>query len=40
MAPFHHHFEMMGLSERNVVYLFWCFGIMFLGVFLMFGTSI
>ena len=25
MAPIHHHFELLGWSERKVVYVFWCF---------------
>ncbi len=23
MAPIHHHFELCGMKEKNVVYLFW-----------------
>ena len=30
MAPLHHHFELMGLSERNVVHLFWFVAIIFM----------
>lgn len=26
MAPLHHHFELLGLSEKNVVRLFWAIG--------------
>jgi phospho-N-acetylmuramoyl-pentapeptide-transferase len=33
MAPLHHHFEMLGLSELKVVRLFWAFGALFLIVF-------
>jgi len=25
MTPIHHHFELLGWSERKVVYVFWCF---------------
>ena len=33
MAPLHHHFELLGLSERKTVGLFWMFGLIFLGIF-------
>jgi len=26
MAPLHHHFEKLGVSESSVVYVFWIFG--------------
>jgi len=29
MSPIHHHFELMGWSETNVVYTFWFVGILF-----------
>ena len=29
MAPLHHHFELLGLSERKTVWLFWFIGLMF-----------
>ena len=35
MAPLHHHFEMLGLSERKTVSLFWAMGILFLVLFMM-----
>ncbi len=33
MAPLHHHFELMGLSEWETVLLFWTFGVVFLIIF-------
>ena len=27
MAPLHHHFELMGYSEKSVVFIFWMFGL-------------
>jgi phospho-N-acetylmuramoyl-pentapeptide-transferase len=34
MAPLHHHFELMGLSEGITVGLFWFFGLIFFVLFL------
>ncbi|MCP4051220.1 MAG: phospho-N-acetylmuramoyl-pentapeptide-transferase [bacterium] len=34
MAPIHHHFELLGLSERKTVFLFWLTGTVFLLIFL------
>lgn len=34
MSPLHHHFELMGLSERQTVTLFWVLGALFTGLFL------
>ncbi len=34
MTPLHHHFELLGLSERQVVALFWAIGALGFGVFL------
>ncbi|MFT5170446.1 MAG: phospho-N-acetylmuramoyl-pentapeptide-transferase, partial [Candidatus Marinamargulisbacteria bacterium] len=33
MAPLHHHFELMGFSERKTVLLFWSIGAAFLCIF-------
>jgi len=38
MSPLHHHFELLGLSEHHVVFLFWALGVIFLGVFLIGGV--
>lgn len=35
MAPLHHHFELLGLSEKQVVRLFWMIGFVFLMVVIM-----
>ncbi|RAP32378.1 phospho-N-acetylmuramoyl-pentapeptide-transferase, partial [Candidatus Marinamargulisbacteria bacterium SCGC AG-439-L15] len=32
MAPLHHHFELMGLSELKVVGLFYTLALLFLGL--------
>lgn len=29
MAPIHHHFEMCGMKETQVVLMFWCIGFIF-----------
>ncbi|MDA1353116.1 MAG: phospho-N-acetylmuramoyl-pentapeptide-transferase [bacterium] len=34
MAPLHHHFELMGLSEKAVVRLFWVVQLLFIGGYL------
>jgi phospho-N-acetylmuramoyl-pentapeptide-transferase len=34
MSPLHHHFELSGFSEKQVVRLFWGLGLLFLFVFL------
>ncbi|NQY74870.1 MAG: phospho-N-acetylmuramoyl-pentapeptide-transferase, partial [Candidatus Margulisbacteria bacterium] len=34
MAPFHHHFELLGYSERKVVTLFWILGVVFLMIYI------
>jgi len=34
MSPLHHHFELIGFSEKQVVRLFWGLGLLFLVVFL------
>lgn len=34
MAPLHHHFELLGLSERKTVSLFWAMGLGFLLLFI------
>lgn len=36
MSPLHHHFELSGFSEKQVVRLFWGVGLVFLALFLMF----
>ncbi len=36
MAPLHHHFEMMGLSEIKVVLLFWLVGLISFGVYFLY----
>jgi phospho-N-acetylmuramoyl-pentapeptide-transferase len=33
MSPLHHHFELLGLSEKQVVFLFWVLGLIGLGLF-------
>lgn len=33
MAPLHHHFELLGLSERQVVWLFWLTGFIFIVIY-------
>ncbi|MGE4169472.1 MAG: phospho-N-acetylmuramoyl-pentapeptide-transferase [Candidatus Margulisiibacteriota bacterium] len=35
MTPLHHHFELLGFSERRVVRLFWAFGVLFLLLFVL-----
>jgi len=35
MAPLHHHFELMGMSERQVVWLFWGLGLSFIVIYYM-----
>jgi len=32
MAPLHHHFELSGMSEQSVVLMFWCAGLICLGL--------
>jgi phospho-N-acetylmuramoyl-pentapeptide-transferase len=36
MSPLHHHFEILGFSEKKILYLFW--GIHGLGVLILFIT--
>ncbi len=36
MSPLHHHFELSGFSEKQVVLLFWGVGLVFLSFFLLF----
>jgi len=33
MAPLHHHFELLGFSEKNVVRLFWFMGFVFIMIY-------
>ncbi len=35
MSPLHHHFELLGLTERQVVWLFWGLGFGFIVIFFM-----
>ncbi len=35
MAPLHHHFELLGLSETKTVFLFWSFGALFMVLFIL-----
>jgi len=37
MAPLHHHFELLGLSQKNVVRLFWSVNIICLLAFIFIG---
>ena len=32
MAPLHHHFELSGMNERQVVGMFWAVGLVLMGV--------
>lgn len=34
MTPLHHHFELMGFSEKRTVFLFWALGFLFLALFI------
>lgn len=34
MSPLHHHFELMGFSEKKVCFMFWAIGVLFLALFL------
>jgi len=38
MAPLHHHFELLGLSEIKTVLMFWAMGLGFLGLFIWRGN--
>lgn len=40
MSPLHHHFELSGWSEVNVVWLFWGFECFMAGVALLFSVQI
>ena len=38
MSPLHHHFELGGMKETNVVLMFWCIGLIFAVVGLWLGV--
>ena len=38
MAPIHHHFEMCGMKETQVVLMFWCIGFIFACIGLWLGV--
>ena len=38
MSPLHHHFELGGMNETNVVLMFWCIGLIFAVVGLWLGV--
>lgn len=38
MSPLHHHFELGGMKETNVVLMFWCIGLIFAAIGLWLGV--
>ena len=40
MTPLHHHFEKLGWKERDIVKLFWFFGIVFAAISILWGVWI